>query len=70
MKLVIKDLKIGHYKLLATMAKALNFKIVGVELTEDEEDAALLAAMEKVKDGPIATEEKVFEFEAWLKSNK
>ncbi len=70
MKLVIENFKTEYYKLLTEMAKALNFEIVDVELTEDEEDAALLAAMEEVKDEPIATKEEVEEFEAWLKANK
>jgi uncharacterized protein (DUF342 family) len=69
-KLVIENVKSEYYKWLAEMAKALDFKVVEVELSEDEEDAALLAAMEKVKDEPIATEEEVLEFEAWLKANK
>jgi len=67
---VIENVKSEYYKWLAEMAKALDFKVVEVELSEDEEDAALLAAMEKVKDEPIATEEEVLEFEAWLKANK
>jgi hypothetical protein len=50
------------------MAKAPDFKVVEVELSEDEEDEGLLAAMEEVKDEPIATEEEVKEFEAWLKT--
>ena len=70
MKLVIENIKSEHYKWLAEMAKELHFEIVEVELTEDEEDAALLAAMEKVKDELTATEEEVLEFEAWLKANK
>lgn len=68
MKLVIENVKSEHYKWLAEMAKALDFKVVEVELSEDEEDEELLAAMEEVKDEPIATEEEVKEFEAWLKT--
>jgi len=49
------------------MAKTLQFKVVEVELTEDEEDAYLLAAMEEVKDEPDATKEEVEEFKKWLK---
>ncbi len=70
MKLVIENIKTEHYKWLAEMAKALDFKVVEVELSEDEEDEELLAAMEEVKDEPIATEEEVLKFEAWLKSNE
>lgn len=70
MKLVIENVKSEHYKWLAEMAKALDFKVVEVELSEDEEDEELLAAMEEVKDEPIATEEEVLKFEAWLKSNE
>lgn len=67
MKLVIENVKSEHYKWIAEMAKALDFKVVEVELSEDE---YLLAAMEEVKDEPIATEEEALEFEEWLKSNK
>lgn len=70
MRLVIENIKSEHYKWLAEMAKALDFKLVEVELSEDEEDEYLLAAMEEVKDEPIATEEKKQEFEAWLNAIK
>jgi hypothetical protein len=70
MKLVIENVKSEHYKWIAEMAKALDFKVVEVELSEDEEDEHLLAAMEEVKDEPIATEEEVKEFKAWLTANK
>lgn len=70
MKLVIENIKSEHYKLLAEMAKALDFKVVEVELSDEEEDEYLLAAMEEVKDEPIATEEEVDDFKAWLKTNK
>ncbi len=52
------------------MAKALDFKVVEVELSDDEEDEYLLAAMEEVKDEPIATKEEKEEFEAWLRAVK
>jgi len=52
------------------MAKTLDFKVTEVELTEDEEDAYLLAAMLEVKDEPIATDEEVEEFKKWLRSSK
>ncbi|MGI4021657.1 MAG: hypothetical protein ACRYFA_09145 [Janthinobacterium lividum] len=70
MRLVIENIKSEHYKWLAEMAKALDFKVVEVELSEDEEDAYLLAAMEEVKNEPIATQEEKKEFEAWLNTVK
>ncbi len=70
MKLVIENIKTEHYKWLAEMAKALDFKVVEVELSDDDEDEYLLAAMEEVKDEPIATQEEVEDFKAWLKANK
>ncbi len=70
MKLVIENVKSEHYKLLSEMAKALDFKVVEVELSEDEEDEYLLAAMEEVKNEPIATKEEKEEFEAWLNAVK
>lgn len=69
MKLVIENIKSEHYKWLAEMAKALDFNVVEVELSEDEEDEYLLAAMEEVKDEPIATKDEKDEFEAWLKAS-
>ncbi len=65
MKLVIENIKSEHYKWIAEMAKALDFKVVEIELSDDE-DEYLLAAMEEVKDEPIATKEEKEEFEAWL----
>ncbi len=70
MKLVIENIKSEHYKWIAEMAKALDFKVVEVELSDDEEDEYLLAAMEEVKNEPIATEEEKTEFEAWLKAER
>lgn len=70
MKIVLKNVKAEHYKLLRELAKVLAFKIVKVKLTEGEEDQALLFAMEEVKDEPNATQEEVLEFEQWLKSAK
>ncbi len=67
MRLVIENVKSEHYKWIAEMAKALDFKVVEVELSEDEEDEYLLAAMEEVKDEPIATQLEKEEFEKWLK---
>jgi hypothetical protein len=52
------------------MAKTLQFKVVEVELSEDEEDAYLLAAMEEVKDEPNASAEEVEDFRKWLKQPK
>ncbi|RYE19040.1 MAG: hypothetical protein EOP42_29715 [Sphingobacteriaceae bacterium] len=70
MKLVIENVKSEHYKWIAEMAKALNFKVVEVELSDDEEDEYLLTAMEEVKNEPMATEEEKTEFEVWLKTVK
>jgi hypothetical protein len=39
------------------------------ELSEDEEDAYLLAAMEEVKDEKPASDKEVQEFKRWLKSS-
>jgi len=52
------------------MAKTLQFKVVDVELSEDEEDAWLLAAMEEVKNEPNASAEEVDDFKKWLRSVK
>ncbi len=68
MRLMIDDFKTEHYQLLAEMAKALQFKVVEVELNEDEEDAYLIAAMEEVKDEPNLSKSEADEFEVWLKS--
>jgi hypothetical protein len=70
MRLVIDNIKSEHFNLLREMAKTLDFKVTEVELTEDEEDAYLLAAMLEVKDEPIATDEEVEEFKKWLRSSK
>ncbi|RYE21876.1 MAG: hypothetical protein EOP42_25255 [Sphingobacteriaceae bacterium] len=70
MKLVIENVKSEHYKWIAEMAKALDFKVVEVELSDDEEDEYLLAAMEEMKDEPIVTAEEKAEFEVWLKAVK
>lgn len=63
MKLSLENVKTEHYKLLVELAKVLGFKIVEVELSEDEEEATLLAAIEAVKDEPNATKEEVEAFE-------
>jgi len=70
MKLVIDNVKSEHYKWLIEMAKTLQFKVVEIELTEDEEDAYLLTAMEEVKNEPNATAEEVDEFKKWLGHSK
>jgi hypothetical protein len=66
--MVIDNVKSEHFKWLTEMAKTLHFKIVEVELSEEEEDAYLLSAMEEVKDEPNASVEEVEEFKKWLKS--
>ena len=68
MRMVIDNVKSEHFKWLTEMARTLNFKVVEVELSEDEEDAYLLAAMEEVKDEPDATAEEVEEFKKWLRA--
>lgn len=70
MRLVIDDFKSEHYNLLAEMAKTLKFKVSEIKISEDEEDAYLLSAMEEVKDERIATAEEVEDFKNWLKSSK
>lgn len=68
MRMVIDNVKSEHYTLLAEMAKTLQFTVVEVELTEDEEDAELLAAMVSVKDEPDLTKGEAIEFRKWLDS--
>jgi len=70
MKLVIENIKSEHFKWLTEMAKVLDFKVVDVELSEDEEDEYFLAAMEEVKDEPVVSKAEAEEFERWLKSLK
>jgi hypothetical protein len=67
--MVIDNVKSEHFKWLTEMAKTLQFKVVEVELSEDEEDAYLLAAMEEVKDETPLTSSEAQEFESWLKSS-
>ena len=69
MRMVIDNVKSEHYKWLTEMAKTLHFKVVEVEMTEDEEDAYLLAAMEEVKDEPTLSDAEAKEFEAWLSAS-
>jgi hypothetical protein len=52
------------------MAKTLQFKVVEVELSEDEEDAYLLASMEEVKDEVPVSAEETNEFRNWLRTAK
>jgi len=66
MRLVIDNIKKEHFKWLTEMAKTLKFNVTEVELTEDEEDAYLVAAMEEVKDEPNLTKEEAVEFRKWL----
>jgi len=70
MRMVIDNVKKEHFKWLTEMAKTLQFKVVDVELSEDEEDAWLLAAMEEVKNEPNASAEEVDDFKKWLRSVK
>ena len=52
------------------MAKTLQFKVVEVELTEEEEDERLLLAMEATKNEPNASAQEVDEFKKWLGAAK
>lgn len=70
MRLVIDNVKSEHFKWLTEMAKTLHFNVTEIELTEDEEDEELLAAMVAVKDGPDATTDEVDEFRKWLRSSE
>jgi len=67
--MVIDNVKSEHYKWLTEMAKTLHFEVVEVEMTEDEEDAYLLAAMEETKNEIPLSKDEAKEFEAWLKSS-
>ncbi len=69
MRLVIDNFKSEHYNLLAEMAKTLKFKGSEIKISEDEEDAYLLAAMEEVKDETTATAEEVENFKDWLRTS-
>lgn len=69
MRMVIDNVKSEHFKWLTEMAKTLQFKVVEVELSEDEEDAYLLAAMEEVKDETPVSDAEAKDFENWLKSS-
>ena len=69
MKLVIDNIKTEHYTWLMAMAKTLQFNVVEVEVSEDEEDAYLLAAMDETKHEPTLSPEQATEFENWLKTS-
>ncbi|MFD1256325.1 hypothetical protein ACFQ3S_05910 [Mucilaginibacter terrae] len=68
MKLVIDNIKTEHYKWLMEMAKTLQFNVVEVEVSEEEQ--YLLTAMEEVKDEPSLTEDEAKDFENWLNTAK
>jgi len=68
MRMVIENVKSEHFKWLTEMARTLQFKVVEVELSEDEEDAYLLAAMEETKGETPVSDSEAKEFESWLKS--
>ncbi len=69
MRMVIDNVKSEHLNWLTEMAKTLHFKIVEIEQSEDEEDAYLLAEMEKTKDEAPISDEEAEEFESWLKAS-
>ena len=68
MKLVLENVDLKHRDLLLEMARALNFKVTEVELTEKEEEQALLIAMKEGKKKGKATAKEQEDFEAWLKT--
>jgi len=67
--MVIDNVKSEHFRWLTEMAKTLQFNVVEVELSEDEEDAYLLAAMEEVKDETPVSDVEAIAFEKWLESS-
>lgn len=66
MRLVLENVNEKHKTLFLEMARALNFKVSGIELTEEEEDKAMLAAMEEGKKVGRATKKEQSDFEKWL----
>ena len=66
--MVIDNVKSEHFKWLTEMAKTLQFNVVEVELSEEEEDAYLLASMEETKVEKPVSDEEAKEFEMWLQS--
>lgn len=67
------NVKQGFEELKLNEEGKLNFRPIEQlinELSDDEEDAYLLAAMDEVKNEPIASAEEAEEFEKWLKSEK
>lgn len=70
MRMVIDNVNSEHIKWLTEMAKTLQFKVVEVELTEDEEDEYLLAEMKIAADEKNASSEEINDFKQWLRSSK
>ena len=68
MRLVLENVNEKHKILLLEMARALKFKVSGIELTQEEEDKAMLTAMEEGKKGGRATKKEQENFEQWLKA--
>jgi hypothetical protein len=69
MKLILDNVDITYKALLAEMVKALHFKVTEIELTEQEEEQALYAAMQDGQKSGMATEAEKSEFEKWLFNN-
>lgn len=68
MKLVLENVDLKHRDLLMEMARTLNFKVSEVELTEKEEEKALLEAMKEGKKKGRANIKEQDSFEKWLKT--
>jgi hypothetical protein len=62
MRLVLDKVDMRHYKLLMEMSKLLNFKVKKTEITEAEEDAALLRAIDARMNDDILSPEEADEF--------
>jgi len=68
MKLVLDNVSVKHKHLMFEMAKALNFDVSEIALTDKEEEEALMIAIEEGKTEGRATEKEQDDFNSWLKS--
>lgn len=66
MRMVLENVQDKHYQLLLQMAEALQFKVVEVEPSEEEVDAALGRAIEAGKSEGRLNEQEQVAFETWL----
>lgn len=64
MRLFLENVNEKHKLLLLEMARALKFKVSGIELTE--EDMAMLTAIEEGKKSGRATKKEQENFEKWI----